>query len=387
MMGGDAAMVVALADSLFFDIDLDAARSRVMLFLALSFAPYLFIAPLIGPLVDRIAGGRRLVIQVVALARMVLMGLMATYIDALALFPLVFASLVLQKTYIVSKSALVPSVVRTPADLVEANSKLGLISGLTGAVAVVPAAALLQIGGAPATLVYGGMIFLVALIAASRLAPDVVAEHAPDAEEERELHSPRLLRGSLVMIVLRAGVGYTLFHLAFIYRADDDAGTFWFAAAVALAAVSTMIGNVVAPRLRRRTTEERMLLGSLVLAAVGALVAASFGGFLAGAILAGILNFAAALARLSFESIVQHDAPGANQGRAFATFETRFQLAWVLAAFVAVAVPLPGAAGYLVVAIGTSVAVLQLVITHRQRVRATARARRSRSASETPPRR
>ena len=33
MMGGDAAMVVALADSLFFDIDLDAARSRVLLFL------------------------------------------------------------------------------------------------------------------------------------------------------------------------------------------------------------------------------------------------------------------------------------------------------------------------------------------------------------------
>ena len=32
MMAGDAAMVVALADSLFFDIDLDAARSRVLLF-------------------------------------------------------------------------------------------------------------------------------------------------------------------------------------------------------------------------------------------------------------------------------------------------------------------------------------------------------------------
>ena len=45
MMGGDAAMIVALADSLFFNIELDAARSRVMLFIALSFAPFLVIAP------------------------------------------------------------------------------------------------------------------------------------------------------------------------------------------------------------------------------------------------------------------------------------------------------------------------------------------------------
>ena len=59
MMGGDAAMVIALADSLFFDIDLTAARARVMLFLAIGFAPFLFVSPLIGPLIDRAAGGRR----------------------------------------------------------------------------------------------------------------------------------------------------------------------------------------------------------------------------------------------------------------------------------------------------------------------------------------
>ena len=51
-----------------------------------------------------------------------------------------FAALVLQKTYLVSKSALVPSVVRTEEEFVEANSKLGLIAGLIGFVAVVPAA-------------------------------------------------------------------------------------------------------------------------------------------------------------------------------------------------------------------------------------------------------
>ena len=65
---------------------------------------------------------------------------MAFLVDYVALFPLVFVALVLQKTYLISKSAIVPSVVRTERDLVEANSKLGMIAGLVGFVAVIPAA-------------------------------------------------------------------------------------------------------------------------------------------------------------------------------------------------------------------------------------------------------
>ena len=160
MMGGDAAMLVALADSLFLSIDPSAARTRVLLFLLVSFTPFLFLAPLIGPAIDRAAGGRRTVIQIVAAARVVLAVLMAMSIDELTLFPLVFAALVLQKTYLVSKQALVPSVVRTEADLVEANSKLGVIAGLTGFVAVIPAA-ILQVSPIKgwATLLYSGALF------------------------------------------------------------------------------------------------------------------------------------------------------------------------------------------------------------------------------------
>ena len=62
-------MLVALADSLFLSIDPSAARGRVLLFLVISFAPFLVIAPLIGPVIDRAAGGRRTVIQLVAGAR------------------------------------------------------------------------------------------------------------------------------------------------------------------------------------------------------------------------------------------------------------------------------------------------------------------------------
>ena len=395
MMGGDAVMIVALADSLFFDIDLDAARSRVLLFLVIGFAPFLVVAPLIGPLIDRVAGGRRLVIQVVASSRVVLTLLTAQYLDALALFPLVFASLVLQKTYAVSKSAIVPSTVRSEDELVEANSKLGLIAGITGAVAVVPAGILLQVVGSSATLVYGAIIFACALVAATRLSPDIVASDAVGATETRELHSSNIQLGAIAMTVLRGLVGFTFFHLAFWLRSQDQ-GTIWFAAVIGVSALASMAGNAVASMLRVRVREETMLTVALLVCAGAGLGVSVLGGPVGAVVLAGVLNLMAALGRLNFESIVQRDAPGANRGRAFAVFETRFQLSWAVGAFVAVAVQVSGTIGFLivgVVAVAASIHVLgrsrtggtdDQRVSRRRPERARGRAPRSRSVSERP---
>ena len=49
------------------------------------------------------------------------------------------------------------------------------------------------------------------------------------------------------------------------------------------------------------------------------------------------------------DSIVQRNAPDANQGRAFAQFETRFQLAWVAAGIVPVLIHFPGELGFAIV--------------------------------------
>ena len=389
-MGGDAAMVVALADSLFFDIDLDAARSRVLLFLVIGFAPFLVVAPLIGPLIDRVAGGRRFVIQAVALARVVLTLLMAQNIDNFALFPLVFGSLVLQKTYAVSKSAIVPSTVRSEAELVEANSKLGLIAGITGAIAVIPAGILLQVVGAPATLVYGALLFAGALVAATRLSPDVVASDDADATETRELHSSSIQLGAVAMTVLRGLIGFTFFHLAFWLRSQDS-GTLWFAAVVGVSALASMVGNAVASLLRARIREETMLTTALLVCAGAGLGVSLLGGPVGAVVLAAVLNLMGALGRLNFESIVQRDAPGANQGRAFAVFETRFQLAWAVGAFVAVAIQVSGTIGFLIVgavAVGASIHLFgrrrgggDRRVSRRQPGRAKGQAPRSRSGS------
>jgi Major Facilitator Superfamily len=358
MAAGEASLVVALADSFFFDVDPDTARSKVLLFLLVSFAPFLLVAPLIGPLIDRIRGGRRLIVQLVALTRIVLQLMMIAAADELLLFPLVFAALVLQKSYLVSKQALVPSVVPTDRDLVEANAKLGVIAGVTGFVAVLPALVLQVSLGTPATLVYGAILFGIAFVTALALPRERAVVAPAGAEERRELASSAIRSAAAAMAVLRACVGFTLFHLAFWLR-SEDAGTAWFALAVVMSSLGSMAGNWIGPLVRTRVREEDMVLAALAVPAIVGLVAAFLGGPAAGVVLAVAVNFAAALGRLAFESIVQRDAPSADRGRAFARFETRFQLGWVAAAVVPVVLTFPGWLGFAIVGVACAVAVVR----------------------------
>jgi hypothetical protein len=361
MAAGDAAMAVALADSVLFSIDADAARGRVLLFLAISFVPFLFVAPLIGPAIDRMAGGRRLVIQIVTLLRVGISVAMAFYITSLLLFPLAFGAMVLQKTYAISKSALVPSVVRSDEELVEANSKLGLISGLVGFIAVLPAGLMQLIGGPTPTLLYSAAIFGVAFMGATRLPREVVASKSAGRTERAELHSSAVVLASSAMLLARATVGFTFFHLFFWFR-RQDAGLVWFGLSIAFASLLTMAGNLSAPRIRKRMREETMLVGALAIIAVAGVGTAVIGGVVGGVLLAGSVNFSAAIGRLAFESILQSGAPDANRGRAFAQFETRFQLAWVAAGVVPVLLQPPGRVGFIVVGIiGASACVLYVL--------------------------
>ena len=360
MMGGEAAMVVALADSFFFDVDPNGARSKVLGFLLVSFAPFLLVAPMIGPLIDRVRGGRRFIVQVVAASRIVIQLLMIQFVDDIALFPLVFVALVLQKTYTVSKSALVPAVVRSELELVEANSKLGLIAGLAGAAAVIPAAAL-QFGvGTSATLIYGAALFGLALTMSFRLPPELVVRPETPSAASAEVATTSLQLAWVAMLILRAAAGFMLFHLAFWFRGQTDEKAL-LGLAVGLSSLGTMTGNALAPRLRRSLHEERMITLALGLPAFVGLAAAVVGGSGAGIAVAVVVSFSAAIGRLSFESIVQRDGPSTNRGQAFARFETRFQLGWVIAAVLPVLIEIPGSVGFMLVGVVTSAAVVNYV--------------------------
>jgi len=356
MVAGDTLVAVALAGSLFFSISPSAARGRVVLYLLLTMAPFAVVAPLIGPAIDRRAGGRRLMVIVSAAGRAAICLFLIDDIDGLLLFPEAFAVLVLAKGYAVAKSALVPALVRDEDALVEANSKLTLVSGIVGFAAGLPGAAVLELAGPGWVIGFAMLAFAAGAVSATRV-PRVAVDTDDVTLRGGLLPIGVVLAGS-AMAVLRGIVGFLVFLLAFEFRAED-APAWWFGVVLATSAGGSLAGAALAPRLRRAVHEERLLAGSLVAVAVGALLVTQMGGLAGATLLAGVVGAAASAAKQAFDAVVQRDAPERDKASAFARFETRFQLVWVVGSLVPVAVPVvvdfPLGLGYAVIAVVTGI--------------------------------
>ncbi len=378
-VAGDTLLAIALADSLFFDVDPNDARWKVGAYLLLTIAPFAIVAPFLGPIMDRLQGGRRYMIIGTALVRAGLMAALALYVKDLYLFPLAFAMLVMGKTYAVAKSAVVPSLVRDAEMLVRSNSRLSVLSAVSGAAAGVPGVLLLRFGGAPWVLGFGVFVFLFAAVMGFMIPSTQVAAGPEPQAERSELKGSGILVASSAMGYLRGAVGFITMLLAFDLRGGIDPGPtsagvelghrvrellgperldltsggappWHFGVALIGVGIGGMVGSLSVPRLRASLAEERILAYALIgLTGFGVLAAISTG--LAGAFL---MSFAIALAaqggKQSFDSIVQRDAPRANLGRTFSRYESRFQLIWVLGALIPVVIPLPARIGYFIVA-------------------------------------
>ena len=130
----DAMVAAALADSLFFSLPADSARAPVVRYLVITMLPFAVIAPLVGPLIDRLKGGHRFVLVGSAVARAVLCYLMIDQIRAggAPFFLLALCVLVAQRAYNVARSALVPTVVTSddePFAEQEPDRELGVVAG------------------------------------------------------------------------------------------------------------------------------------------------------------------------------------------------------------------------------------------------------------------
>ena len=147
---GDAFVAVALAGTLFFNASVSQARSQVAIALLVTIAPFAVLAPLIGPLLDRLQQGRRFILAGTLLARGALCWGMAGavfYHDSVTLLPAAFGVLVLQKAYGVTRSAITPRLLPREITLVTANARTGLASLVASTLGVALAAGLEYITG------------------------------------------------------------------------------------------------------------------------------------------------------------------------------------------------------------------------------------------------
>jgi MFS family permease len=360
-IAGDALFAIALAGSVFFSLDFDAARWSVALYLVLTIAPFAVAAPFIGPVLDRLSGGRKWMVVGGMAARALLCFFVIRHLDSILFYPEAFLMLVLGKTYTISKSAIVPTTVRSDEELVEANSKLAVISALAVVVAAPIAGLLLKLGGPGWTLGLALIVFAAAAVYALQLPQVAVATQPADEAEKQELRSAGIFLAASAMGLIRAIVGFVSFMLAFDFK-NHDAPLWSLGLVAATAQLGFFVGAIVVPRVRRYATEERILIGTLVVMVVGGLVTAVVGGLVGAATLSLIVGAGSSMAKQAFDSIVQRDAPDANRGRSFARFETRFQLLWVIGALIPIVIPIPAEAGFVMLAAVALFAVISYIV-------------------------
>ena len=367
MLGGDTLVTISLAGSLFFSISPEAADHKVLLYLLFTLAPFAIVSPLLGPLIDRSRGARRAMVVSSAVGRAVLCPLMALHIHSLLLFPLAFLVLVCSKLYLVTKGALVPEMAALTgpdaageqAGYATLNARLTLLGTIAGFVVSVPGVILYKLGGSVAVLVFATIVFVVAAVAGARLpvlsgrkaawlwADDEsrVREYgqagASQAREQdllrlQPIANPEVMLGLTAMCIVRGLTGFMIFMLAFGLRRMKGVGLWWYGLVLAGSGAGAIVGLVLVGRLRKRFTEQQLLLGSLWLIAVTAAGCAVWGTLFAQVVLAFMVGMCGAVAQPSFDAMTQRFIPLSAQGRAFARFGMRQQLVWVIGSMIPV---------------------------------------------------
>ncbi|GEE01096.1 hypothetical protein nbrc107696_15420 [Gordonia spumicola] len=412
----DAAMAIALANTLFFAAATGESKVSVGLYLAITIAPFALIAPLIGPILDRLQHGRRLAMATTFALRVVL-GLliivnsswdsdkMQLEYKPWVLYPAALGLMVLSKSFGVLKSAVAPRVLPPSIDLVRVNSRLttfGLVAGTMVGGAIAGVFELLLAKALPFH-VPGAMVWLCLVAAAGayfcmkipawvestegEVPTTLTYRGSPDAEEapskgtsfSRELASKmRQPLGRTVVTglwgngTIRILTGFLTLYIAFYAKAQSSSSGWeqmlMLGAVGAAAGVGNFLGNGLGTRLELKHPTKIVLLAT-VATFVACLLAAIFGSMIF-VVVAGFVGSAtSAIAKVCMDSSIQDDLPEESRASAFGRSETVLQLCWVIGAGVGVLLgdhkPPSLSLGFTVVAVMVGIGTVQTVLTSR----------------------
>ena len=369
---GDTLLAIALAGSLFFQVPEAAARDRVALYLLLTMAPFAVIAPFLSRFLDRRGNSMRIALVISSLGRAVLTLLLGSRLDSLLLFPLAFGLLMLSRAALVVRGALLPQLIPEGRTLVNANASLSRAGALAGMAAAIPGLAILKWPGPATELIVAAGIYAIAVVVALRL-PRVKGKKHETIDllgARKEARSVSIRQGLVAAAGLRFLVGFLVFHLAFALR-REDVGSIGLGLLIASAATGSLIGAMLAPRVRRTLKEEGMLVAALVVAGIAGVIVGRWFNPISAAALVTAFGIASGAAKVAFDAIVQRDTPEGARGWAFARFESGLQFAWVVGALVPLLPSIPAGPG--VFAAGVVANLLAIVYTAgRHRVRSAA---------------
>ncbi|MFF2552869.1 MFS transporter [Nocardia sp. NPDC058058] len=389
----DAAVAVALANTLFFASATAESKTKVALYLLITIAPFAVIAPLIGPMLDRLQRGRRLALAGSFAVRVLVAVLLIFNVDNWALYPLALCMMILSKSFSVLKSAVTPRVLPPGIDLVRTNSRLtvfGLVGGTLGAGGIagliasvahsagallfaavlagagcylslkIPSWVEVTEGEVPATLTYHGDDSHTEVLDATR------AEQIQPSKRRQPL-GRAVVTGLWGNGTVRILTGFLTFYVAFVAKATEHRPV-QQAAMLGVVGVCAAVGNFAgnATGARMKLGRPTLIVLLCTLSCVGAAVAAAVLGNLLGAAAATLIAAgASALAKVSLDASIQDDLPAESIASGFGRSETVLQLSWVIGGSMGVLLPTEWWKGFAAVTGVMALGLVQTVVSYR----------------------
>lgn len=400
----DAAIAVALANTLFFAAATAESKSNVALYLLITAAPFGVIAPLVGPALDRLQRGRRLTLAGSFVLRAVLAVVMAVNFDNWLLYPAALGVLVLSKSFGVLKSSVMPRVLPPGLSLVTSNSRLTVFGLVGGGVVGAVASGVAVATGSGGALYFTAAVMLLGAWLCLRIpswvevtegeVPTTLLHHQdpgpfgtariPTAEPLAERASgfrwrrrpprPRepLGRGVLLALwgngTIRVLTGFLFLFAAFVVKAHTEheptTQLLMLGVVGAAAGLGSFAGNAAGARLPMRRPDA-IVLWCAVGALASAVLAALLPGLLTAVLVGLVASSTSSLAKVSLDATLQRDVPEASRASAFGRSETVLQLAWVFGGALGVLLPPEYWVGFTVVSVILALGLLQTELTRR----------------------
>ena len=345
----DAAVTVALANTLFFAAATAESKTNVALYLAITVAPFAVVAPVIGPLLDRLQRGRRAALAVSFAGRAILAVVMALNYENWLLYPAALGTLVLSKSYMVLKAAVTPRVLPESIGLTTTNSRLTTFGLVAGGVFGAIAAGVAWAFGSPGALFYTAGLAVVGVWLCVRIPRwvEVTAGEVPAALRNTHRGKRRPMgRGVLTSLwgngSIRILTGFLALFVAFVVKAqtesDPSRQLFLIGIVGAAAGAGGFIGNFAGSRATFGRADA-VVLGCIGAVVASTVVAAVIPGIWTAAIVGLVGSTASALAKVSLDAVIQRDLPEESRASAFGRSETVLQLAWVFGGAFGVLLP------------------------------------------------
>ncbi|PRX50236.1 putative MFS family arabinose efflux permease [Prauserella shujinwangii] len=361
----DAAMAIALANTLFFAASSGESRGRVALYLLITIAPFALVAPVIGPALDRVQRGRRLAMSLVSAGQALMCVLMALHFNDWGLYPAALGKMVLSKSFMVLKAAVTPRVVPPDITLSKTNARLAVFGLASAGVFGALASGVNWAVGPAGALWFTAAICLVGAVQAMRIPSwvEVTEGEVPASLTARPERKKRQPMGGHVVVALwgngsiRVLTGFLMMFAAFAVKAQaEQDGQSPFVQLLLLGVIGAaagaggFVGNALGSRMHFGKPDQ-VILGCLSAALASTVLAALLAGIPTAAVVGLVGATASALAKNSLDAVIQHDMPEESRASAFGRSETVLQLSWVFGGAVGLLLPPTYWIGFLTVSL------------------------------------